>query len=443
MIEEFGALLPEVRVPPPGPRSLEFAHRLREVESPDVTFLGPEFPVFWEEARGANVRDVDGNVYLDATGGFGVSLLGHAPRGVRNALHGQADVLLHGMGDVHPPRLKVVLLERLAEVAPWAESRAVLASSGSESVEAALKTAVVATGKPGVVAFRGAYHGLTLGSLAATGREHFRGPFRDRLFPDVHFLDFPTESAEAAAVLEELDGLLEVGRVGDSELGALILEPIQGRAGVRIPPDDFLVAVVERCRAAGVVTVFDEIFTGLGRAGGLFYGPSVGAVPDLICIGKALGGGMPISACLGSAEVMDRWPDSTGEAVHTSTFLGHPLSCGSALAFLHELEESGGVARARKLGAELMTGLAAALGDHPAVVEVRGRGLMIGLELEGEAGVGARVAVEALRRGVLLLPAGEEGRVVELTPPTCLTRAQSEALVELTSDAVRALVGEE
>ena len=170
MSEEFGALLPEVRVPPPGPRSKEFAHRLREVESPDVTYLSPDFPVFWDEARGANVRDADGNVYVDATAAFGVSLLGHAPRAVRTSLHGQADVLLHGMGDVHPPRLKVVLLERLAELAPWPRSRAVLASSGSESVEAALKTAVVATGKPGIVAFRGAYHGLTLGSRAATGR---------------------------------------------------------------------------------------------------------------------------------------------------------------------------------------------------------------------------------------------------------------------------------
>ena len=259
----------------------------------------------------------------------------------------------------------------------------------------------------------------------------------------MHFLDFPTEAREADAVLEELDGLLDSGRVGASELGALIIEPIQGRAGVRIPPDDFLIALVERCRAVGVVSVFDEIFTGLGRAGGLFYGPSVDAVPDLICIGKALGGGMPISACLGSAEIMDRWPESTGEAVHTSTFLGHPLSCATALAFLNELEESGGVARARKLGAELTTGLAAELGDHPAVAEIRGRGLMIGIELQGEAGLGPAVTVEALRRGVLLLPAGEEGRVVELTPPTCLTRAQAQSLVEITSAAVRAVVGPE
>jgi 4-aminobutyrate aminotransferase / (S)-3-amino-2-methylpropionate transaminase / 5-aminovalerate transaminase len=415
-------------VSPPGPASLELADRLRAVESRDVTYLAPDFPVFWEEARGANVRDVDGNVYLDLTGGFGVSLLGHAPEAVRAAIHAQADVLIHGMGDVHPPKLKVALLERLAEMAPWGESRGVLSSSGSEAVEGALKTALVASGRPGILAFKGGYHGLTVGSLAATWRDHFRERFLPRLFGGVAFLDFPTDAESAARVLGEMEALLRNGTADGSAVGAVLIEPIQGRAGVRIPPDPFLGGLVELTRAAGAVSIFDEIFTGFGRAGALFYGPSVGAIPDLLCVGKSLGGGMPISACLGSASTMNAWPESTGEAVHTSTFLGHPLSCAAALAFLNLLEDTGAVGRARKLGKRIVAALQERL-KGSLVVEVRGRGLLIGIELRGEPGIGARVAREALARGVLLLPAGALGEVVELAPPVTLTEAQFDAMM--------------
>ena len=433
----FGESLPNVRVSPPGPASLELAKRLRAVESRDVTFLGPDFPVFWDAARGANVRDVDGNVYLDLTGGFGVSLLGHAPEAVRVALHAQADVLVHGMGDVHPPKLKVDLLERLTALAPWEESRGVLASSGSEAVEAALKTALVQSGRPGIVAFKGAYHGLTVGSLSTTWRSHFRERFLPRLFAGVEFLDFPTDDESAERVLGELDELLGRGASDGSAIGAVVIEPVQGRAGVRIPPDHFLTGLVERTRAGGAVSIFDEIFTGLGRTGALFYGPSVGATPDIICIGKALGGGMPMSACLGAAEIMDAWPESTGEAIHTSTFLGHPLSCAAALAFLQALEDGGAVNRARKLGARILSELRERL-PKSTVADVRGRGLLIGIALKGGPGMGARVASEALGRGVLLLPAGAQGEIVELAPPVTLTEPQIEAMLRIVVDSVEA-----
>lgn len=438
MTEVLGELLPHVPVSPPGPESLELARRLRSVESRDVTYLATDFPVFWDEARGANVRDVDGNIYLDLTGGFGVSLLGHAPAAVRAAIHAQADILIHGMGDVHPPKLKVALLERLAEIAPWEETRGVLASSGSEAVEAALKTALMSSGRPGIVAFKGAYHGLTVGSLAATWRDHFRERFLPRLFGGVEFLDFPTDVASSDRVLAELDELLHQGGRDGIRFGTVLIEPVQGRAGVRIPPDSFLVELVGRTRTAGAVSIFDEIFTGMGRTGALFYGPSVGAIPDLICVGKALGGGMPMSACLGSADTMDAWPESTGEAVHTSTFLGHPLSCAAALAFLNALEETGAVARARQLGERIVTELRARL-PSPSVVDVRGRGLLIGIELSGADGVGARVASEALRRGVLLLPAGARGEVVELAPPVTLTEPQLESMMGIVVASIAAV----
>jgi 4-aminobutyrate aminotransferase/(S)-3-amino-2-methylpropionate transaminase len=411
------------------------ARRLSRVESRNVTHLTPAFPVFWEAARGANVRDVDGNVYLDLTGAFGVSVAGHGNPAVVETIRDQSDRLVHGMGDVHPPARKVEFLEALARLAPWPESRAILGSSGSEAVEAALKTAFLATGKPGIIAFEGSYHGLTLGSLATTEREYFRAPFRDRLYPGVRFVPFPDPlhaGPEAGArSLEALARALDAGAAGD-EIGSVIVEPIQGRAGVRIPPPGFLAEVAHLVRAAGALVIFDEIFTGLGRTGSLFACLDEGLFPDLLCLGKGLGGGLPLSVCLGPPEVMAAWPLSGGEAIHTSTFLGHPLACAAGLALLDELERGGLAERSRQMGVELLNGLREGLADVPGVAEVRGRGLFLGIEL-AEPGNGApmpgkaaEVAVEALRRGILVLPAGRAGHVLEISPPLVLERAQSE-----------------
>ncbi len=443
----FGRRLPAMVTPPPGPASLELAGRLAGVEARTVTWLGPDFPVFWTEARGGNVRDADGNEYLDLNGAFGVAVAGHAHPRITEAIREQAGRLAHGMGDIHPPAVKVELLERLAAMAPWAGggTRTLLANSGSEAVEAALKTALLATGRPGIIAFEGAYHGLTLGALATTFRGHFRDPFRTRLYPGVGFIPFPDTLEDgpdggggALETLEaEMDRLEEAGH----PVGAVVLEPIQGRGGVRVPPPGFLPEVARRVRSRGALLVADEIYTGLGRTGTLFALEADGVVPDLLCIGKALGGGLPLSACLGPAEVMDAWPASTGEAIHTSTFLGHPLACAAALAFLDVLDEEGLVERAASHGAEMARALEEALTDIPGVRGVRGRGLFLGVVVGGEgwpAGVGGReVMLAALRRGLVVLPAGGGGEVVELSPPLNLTREQREAAVEGVAEAVR------
>jgi 4-aminobutyrate aminotransferase/(S)-3-amino-2-methylpropionate transaminase len=405
------------------------------VESRNVTHLTQRFPVFWEAARGANVRDVDGNVYLDLTGAFGVSVAGHTPPGVADAVRRQAEVLVHGMGDVHPPVGKVELLEALARLAPWPDARVILGSSGSEAVEAALKTALLATGKPGILAFEGAYHGLTLGSLAATHRDYFRAPFAARLYTGARFAPFPSRGPSAGAEPDGARCLEEVGRLlgnedGKGEVGAVIIEPIQGRAGVRIPPEGFLRELAAMTREAGAVLIFDEIFTGLGRTGELFACLHEGVLPDLLCLGKGLGGGLPLSACLGPARIMDAWPASTGEAIHTSTFLGNPLACAAGVALLRELEEGGLVARSRALGAQLLNMLDRELEPLAQRVRTRGRGLFVGMEMrESESGgptwgSAVRVSEAALREGILVLPAGEWGQVVELSPPLVVTEEQ-------------------
>jgi len=441
----FGSELPRVVVEPPGPRSREFLDRLAQVESRNITFRGDRFPVVWESAVGANVRDVDGNVFVDLTAAFGVALSGHADPIIGGAVEAAWTAgSVHAMGDVHPPSARIRLLERLAELSPWPTTRGVLANSGSEAVEIALKTALLYTGNPAVLAFQGGYHGMTLGALSVTARREFREPFADKLFPRVEFLPFPIESGQGAKTsLDALDRALSTGLEG-AAVGAVILEPIQGRAGVRIPPAGFLEEVAGRVRAAGGLVIFDEIFTGFGRTGRLWAHEWDGVAPDLLVAGKALGGGLPLSVCMGAPEIMDAWPESLGEALHTSTFLGHPLACASALAFLDRLEGDGLITRSAELGAEWLVALRSRLGGLPEVREIRGRGMMLGIEVADPgtggplAGGGVRVAEEALRRGVLVLPAGDSGEVVELTPPVVIGRDQLEVATDVLEQALGA-----
>lgn len=456
MSDAFGTLLPRLVTPVPGPRSHALADRLRAVESRNVTWLADDFPVFWDEALGANVRDADGNVFVDLTAAFGVALPGHRAPEVVRAVEAQAGRLIHGMGDVHPPTAKVRLLEALAALMPWPDARTILTSSGSEAVEAALKTARLSSGRPGVVAFQGGYHGLTLGSLAATSRADFRAPVAERLYPGVVHLPFPVDTApgapgtvgrdpataEVGAVLAGLDRLLDSGTPG-GPVGTLIVEPVQARGGVRPLPQAFTRALAERARRHGLVIVADEIFTGLGRCGAPLASPRVGLDPDIVCVGKVLGGGMPLSACVAPARVMDAWPVSDGEALHTSTFLGHPLSCAAAEAVL-ALVAGGLPARAARLGEALVSGLGAALADlvEAGRVALRSMGLLIGLELRDadgrpRPGAGAAVAGRMLSRGWLVLPAGETGAVLELSPPAVLTGEQAAAAVRAIEEAVR------
>ncbi len=406
------SLLPELRSPVPGPRSRALAGRLARVESRNVTCLVPDPPIFWERAAGANVWDVDGNRFVDLGGGFGVANAGHAHPRVAEAVARQAARLLHAMGDVQPPAVKVELLEALAARFPGGgPARAVLSSSGADAVETALKTALLATGCSGVVAFEGGYHGLGFGALDATHRELFRKPFSARLAERTGFARYG-----------DADDVLRAAGALEHPVGAVLVEPVQGRGGERVPPAGFLRRLRERCDDRGWLLVADEIYTGFGRTGRLFACEHEDVVPDLLCAGKGLTSGMPLSACVGRAEVMDAWPPSAGEALHTQTFLGHPPGCAAALASMAVIEEEGLVARSAELGARALARLRRATAGRHSVRECRGLGLMIGIECAGP-GAAARACREALGRGVILLPSGEDGRVLSVTPPLCIDEA--------------------
>lgn len=438
----LGTLLPDVRTPPPGPASLALAAELARYESPNVTYLGDDFPVFWSEARGANVRDADGNVYVDLTAAFAVSAAGHAHPRVVAAIQAQAERLVHGMGDVHPPDGKVALLKKLASVAPAGMNRSILASSGAEAVEAALKTAAIATDRPRVLAFHGAYHGLTYGALSVSGREDFRAPFAAQLgrhtlfapYPNPYRSPFGTDPEEVCeATLRYVEYLLDTPGTAHEGVGAILVEPVQARGGDVVPPAGFLPGLRRICDERGMLLVFDEIYTGFGRTGRWFAGEHWGVTPDLMAVGKAMTGGLPFAACIGTDAAMEAWPRSTGEAIHTSTFLGNPMACAAAVAAISVLEDERLIERSATLGAAMMARLREALADHPRVGEVRGLGTMIGIELvrdratrEPAPELAGRTVVEALRRGVLLLGGGIHGNVLSLSPPFVLTDAQAD-----------------
>ncbi len=442
----FGLLLPEIVVSPPGPASRALAAELAEYESPNVTYLAEDFPVFWAEARGANVRDVDGNVYVDLTAAFAVAGAGHAHPRVVEAIREQAGRLLHGMGDVHPPEVKVALLRELAEVAPGGLTRAVLANSGGEAVEAALKTTAIATGKPRVLAFHGGYHGLTYGALSVSSREDFRAPFAAQLgrtavfapYPYAYRSPFGDDPEEvAAATLRYVEHLLDTPGTASEGIGAVLVEPVQGRGGDVVPHESFLPGLRRICEERGLLLILDEIYTGFGRTGRWFACEHTGVVPDLLVVGKALTGGLPFAACIGTEEVMGAWPRSTGEAIHTSTFLGNPLGCAAALASIAVLREEKLIERSATLGAQLKSRLVELLGDHPRVGEIRGIGMMLGVELVRDGPtrkpapeLAGQVVVELLRRGVLLLGGGIYGNVLSFSPPFVITEEQLEASLQ-------------
>lgn len=452
---------------------------LRDYESQNVTFIEPDgsWPIIWEKARGVHVWDADGRKYLDLTAAFGVAAAGHANPRVVRAGQRQMATLLHAMGDVHPHRLKAELARELSRItferwaaatnarsrsrgrsvqarhrlAPATTAKTIFCNSGFEAVEAALKTAMLATGKRGVIAFTGAYHGLGYGALNTTHRAHFRAPFVSQLAKFGHFVPFPASScssrrqeahSKATAKSEPPHVGCYKGAMRETErairrlfrktdIGAILVEPVQCRGGINVPPPELLPLLRHLCDKHGALLILDEIYTGFGRTGRWFASEHSHTVPDLICLGKALTGGFPLSACVGRADVMDAaWPRSSGEAIHTSTFLGHPVGCAMAMAQIRELEQGNLIERSRRLGNRLLKQLGEIrVPGCGFQLELRGLGLMAGLEFLHRDGSPATAEALAatkamLHCGFILLPEGEHSNVISFTPPLTIGEAQ-------------------
>ena len=467
----------------------EILRLLRAYESRNVTFIDPNgsWPIVWERARGVHVWDADGKKYLDLTAAFGVVAAGHGNPRVVKAGQKQLARLPHAMGDVHPHALKAELARELSRITferwtvapsvrrrmtssssivrlatPAATGKTIFCNSGFEAVEAALKTAVLATGKCGIIAFEGAYHGLGYGALNATHRDFFRGPFRTQLGKFGHFVPFPV-AADVRRLSSERQDQNEPPHVGCYEIeafirklfrreriGAILAEPVQARGGINVPPPEFLRLLRKLCDEHGALLILDEIYTGFGRTGKWFACEHSGTgvspvssgsrkdangqdaratIPDLICLGKALTGGFPLSACVGRADLMDAaWPVSRGEAIHTSTFLGNPVGCAMALAQIKEIERLKLPQRSAELGRFILE-LLSGVHSPRFTMQARGLGLLAGIELRRRDGSPATTETfstikKMLRRGFILLPEGEHANVISFTPPLTITKAQ-------------------
>lgn len=361
------------------------------------------------EARGATLRTSDGREYVDMLGGIGVNAAGHGCPEVIAAIQEQAGRYLHVMvyGEyVLAPQVKYAA--RLADACYPGLSVVYWTNSGTEANEGALKTAKKYTGRVELVAFEGSYHGDSHGSLSVTGREVYRAPFRP-LLPGVTFLPFGDESA--------------LRRI-NAQVAAVIVEPVQGEGGVRIPPSTWLKALRARCSETGSLLIFDEVQTGLGRTGRLWAGQHWGVAPDLLVLAKALGGGMPLGAFIGRPEVMETLSHDPPLA-HVTTFGGHPVCCAAGQAAFEVLLRDDLVGRADRLGPEIRARLREMADRRGGVTDVRGLGMMIGLELESAART-ARFARFCLEAGVIAGWTLHSDRVIRLLPPLVITSDELE-----------------
>jgi 4-aminobutyrate aminotransferase/(S)-3-amino-2-methylpropionate transaminase len=416
---DVGREPPEIRLPRPGTNGASLLERAAQFKAPmGPRQSGPANGLVYARARGANVWDVDGNRYVDLCAGFGAVLLGHGHPTVTEALQRQASELVLALGDVFDSVAKVRLLERLANLFPIGDSQVILGSSGADAVSAALKTCVLRTGRPGVVAFEGCYHGLSYGPLAALGlRESYRAPFQAQLNPHVEWLPFPDDEA----ALKALEYALDIHPVG-----AVLLEPVLGRGGVRPLGPAQLARIAALAREHGALLVADEVWTGLGRSGSLAWSTAHGVLPDLLCLGKGLGGGLPMSACVGSRELLSCW-SREAEVVHTSTHAGNPLAAACALATLDAIEEEALVLRSREVGERFAAELEQRLSGLP--VAVRAAGLMIGVELLGKPTAAIAVMQQLLDDGYIVSTGGGRRDTVILTPPLTIATEQLEGFL--------------
>jgi 4-aminobutyrate aminotransferase len=401
------------------------------VTSPSLTRV---YPLVVQRGRGCVIEDVDGNRFLDFNAGIAVVAAGHAHPAVNAAIHAQVDDVLHYCSsDFYLPAYADVCA-RLAASAPLADARVFLSNSGTEAVEAALKLARHHTGRPNVIAFLGAFHGRSLGSLSLTASKSrqragfgiltpgsFHAPFAD---------PYGGDGPTGAQYIEEV---LFAKLTAPTDVAAVFVEPIQGEGGYVVPPAGWLADLRRLCDEHGILLVADEVQSGVGRTGRMWAVEHDGISPDIMCVGKGLASGLPLAGIVARAEVMDWEPGG-----HGSTFGGNPVACAAALATL-DLVERELAANAAAVGEHLLAELAALQARQPLVEQVRGRGLMIGIDLP-DHDTAAALEQACFHRGLLVLTCGE--RSIRLAPPLVVTGGQADTALSIMDDALTAITGD-
>ena len=368
-------------------------------------------PLMLVRGKGALVWDADDRQYIDCTSSYGVSFLGHCHPAIVEAIEKQAERLIACHGSFHND-VRSELVKKIVDVSPKGLDRVFLSNSGAEAVESALKFARRSTGKPEIVAMMGSFHGKTLGALSATWDKKYREPF-EPLIPG--FRHVPYGNSE------------KVRQVVSEKTAAIIVEPIQGEGGVRLPPTQYLGELREICDDRNVCLIFDEVQTGFGRTGKLFALEHWNVIPDILCLGKAVAGGLPMGITIAKSEVMSTL--KVGE--HSSTFGGGPVICAASKAAFNLMTGERLWERAAKLGERFKRGLEQLQSSRKIVREVRGLGLMLGVEFRFDV---LKIITECMNQGTLVLDAGRN--VVRFLPPVVIEPSQIDRAVETLCVAV-------
>jgi 4-aminobutyrate aminotransferase len=434
---------PEIKTPLPGPKAKAIIERDRKYVSPSYT---RDYPFVIARGEGAIVEDVDGNRFLDCAAGIAVNSTGVSHPDVVKAIAEQAQKFIHMSGTDFYYEPQVRLAEELAAIAPIAgDVRTFFGNSGTEATEAAIKLARYHTKRQGIVAFLGAFHGRSMGSLSLTASKAIQrrgfGPF----VPGVHHAPYPdtyrSSSPEAAAAqsLSFIEDQLFTHLIAPDEVAAVVVEPIQGEGGYMVAPPSFLNGLRELTTMHGILLVVDEVQSGMGRTGKMFASDHIGLKADIVTIAKGIASGLPLGVTCARADVMT-WPPGA----HASTFGGNPVACAAATATIKLLKEQL-IANAAAVGELLMERLRGLQAKHAIIGDVRGKGLMIGIELVRDRQTKERAVEErnalvqaVFRRGVLILGAGKNA--VRLAPPLVFSRDQAESVVRVLDDALTEVV---
>jgi 4-aminobutyrate aminotransferase len=434
---------PKIVVPPPGPKAQAV---VRRDETWTQACYIKEYPLVVDRGRGAMVQDVDGNRFLDFMAGIAVSATGYGHPKVVAAVKEAADRFLHVCGSDFYYESMAELCERLARVAPGASKKRVfLTNSGTEAIEAAIKLARYATRRTAIIAFQGAFHGRTTGAVSLTSSKARQHAGFGPLLPDVHHVPFAYRyrcqfCASQPACTRGCIGVIEqdlfARHLDPHDVAAIFVEPIQGEGGYVVPPDGYLRDLRELCDRYGVLLVADEVQCGVGRTGKMWACDHEGVEPDILLTAKGLGSGMPIGALI-AKEAISTWESGS----HGSTFGGNPVCCAAALATL-DLVEGGLMANAARMGERLMNGVCALATRHECIGDVRGRGLMVGMELvqdratrEPAPELLERLVQDSFRNGLLLLGAGKS--TLRLAPPLVVDEYDVDTALEMIDEGLK------
>jgi len=401
-----------------------------------------------ERAEGVYIYDTRGRRYLDFTSGIGVTNTGHCHPRVVAAVKAQAEKLIHGQANlvVHRPMLRLV--EELLRVVPPGLDAFFFSNSGAEAVEAAVKLARQATGRPAIIAFQGAFHGRTVGTMSLTSSKVLYRAGYQPLMAGVHIAPYPYAyrlrmEPEACGrwCLEELDYLFAT-QVAPSETAAILVEPVLGEGGYVVPPANFLQGLRRLCDAHGIVLIIDEVQSGFGRTGRFFALEHFGVLPDVVVMAKGLASGFPLSGIAARRELMERWKPGS----HGGTYGGNAVACAAAVATVQVLQEEGLVDNAARMGRRLLDNLQEVQGRHPVIGDVRGLGLMVATEFTQPTGQPDTTTAKAVQKscfeaGLLLLTCGPFDNVIRWVPPLIVTSAQLDEAVSIFEEALARLAG--